>query len=166
MARGGFLSDNDRLMLERFPPEISAEDLEHCFSLTAGDLDLAWARSGPAGRVAAGLQIGSVRLLGFAPDDVGSAPAVAIEFVASQVEATADDLDGYSQRRQTRWDHATAVEQHLEFGRCGPSELKELDGWLEEQALEHDRPQTLFAMACDHPIAEGRVRPVSNLMSR
>ena len=28
VARGGFLNDNDRLVLERFPPEISAEDLE------------------------------------------------------------------------------------------------------------------------------------------
>ena len=35
---------------------------------------------------------------------------------------------------------------------------KGLDGWLEEQALEHDRPVTLFAMAWDHLMAEGVVR--------
>ena len=40
----------------------------------------------------------------------------------------------------------------------GAAELKGLDGWLEEQALEHDRPVTLFAMACDHLMAEGVVR--------
>jgi len=34
MARGGFLSDNDRTALERFPADISAEDLERCFELT------------------------------------------------------------------------------------------------------------------------------------
>ena len=52
----------------------------------------------------------------------------------------------------------SAVERHVGFRRVGAAELKGLDGWLEEQALEHDRPVTLFAMACDHLMAEGVVR--------
>ena len=159
MARGSFLRDNDRRVLELFPADVSPDDLARCFVLSVRDLDLAWARSDAAGRVAAGLQIGAMRLLGFVPDDVVTAPGAVVEFVATQVEAVAEDLAGYSERRQTRWDHAISVEHHVGFRRCGHAELKELDGWLEEQALEHDRPATLFAMACDHLMAESLVRP-------
>lgn len=71
MARGGFLRNGDRSALERFPADISFEDVARCFSLSASDLDLAWARSGAAGRLAAGLKIGAIRLLGFVPEDWG-----------------------------------------------------------------------------------------------
>ena len=40
VARGGFLSDNDRSVLDRFPVEIAAEDLIRCFSLGERDLEL------------------------------------------------------------------------------------------------------------------------------
>ena len=39
VARGGFLSDNDRSVLDRFPVEIAAEDLIRCFSLGERDLE-------------------------------------------------------------------------------------------------------------------------------
>ena len=39
VARGGFLSDNDRSVLDRFPVEIAAEDLIRCFSLGEHDLE-------------------------------------------------------------------------------------------------------------------------------
>ena len=57
----------------------------------------------------------------------------------------------------TRWGHVSAVEQHVGFGRAGPGEVKELEGWLGERALEHDRPVTLFAMACELPPKSWRV---------
>ena len=158
VARGGFLSDNDRSVLDRFPVEIAAEDLIRCFSLGERDLELVWDRVGPGVRLVGGLQIGALRLLGFVPDDVMSAPSRVVEFVGSQVRATASDLAGYTTRRPTRWEHISAVERHVGFRRAGAAELKGLDGWLEEQALEHDRPVTLFAMACDHLMAEGVVR--------
>ena len=158
VARGGFLSDNDRSVLDRFPVEIAAEDLIRCFSLGERDLELVWDRVGPGARLVGGLQIGALRLLGFVPDDVMSAPSRVVEFVGSQVRATASDLAGYTTRRPTRWEHISAVERHVGFRRAGAAELKGLDGWLEEQALEHDRPVTLFAMACDHLMAEGVVR--------
>ena len=158
VARGGFLSDNDRSVLDRFPVEIAAEDLIRCFSLGERDLELVWDRVGPGARLVGGLQIGALRLLGFVPGDVMSAPSRVVEFVGSQVRATASDLAGYTTRRPTRWEHISAVERHVGFRRAGAVELKGLDGWLEEQALEHDRPVTLFAMACDHLMAEGVVR--------
>ncbi len=50
------------------------------------------------------------------------------------------------------------------FRRCGHAELKELDGWLEEQALELDRPATLSGrrskMDCEHVSASDSGRCV------
>jgi len=37
-----------------------------------------------------------MRLLGFVPDDVVTAPETVVEFVAAQVEAAVKDLPGYS----------------------------------------------------------------------
>lgn len=39
MARGGFLGDGDRRALERFPADVSVEDVERCFTLSVSDLD-------------------------------------------------------------------------------------------------------------------------------
>ena len=159
MQRGGFLSDGDRELLDGFPAEVGGDDLVRCFSLGGGDLDLVWARLSVGARLAGGLQIGALRLVGFVPDDLTAAPLAVVEFVAAQVDAAATDLDDYSSRPKTRWEHVNAVERHVGFRRAGAGELKELDGWLGDQALEHDRPVTLFAMACDHLMAEGLVRP-------
>ena len=159
MQRGGFLSDSDRACLDRFPLDVNRDDLVRCFSLGGADLDLVWGRLSAGARLAGGLQIGALRLVGFVPDDLGSAPAEVIEFVAVQVDASSEDLDTYSSRVKTRWEHVNAVERHMRFRRAGSGELKELDGWLADQALEHDRPGTLFAMGCDHLMSEGVVRP-------
>ena len=150
VQRGGFLSDVDREALDRFPAEVGTEDLNRCFLLGPADLELVWARDGPPARLAGGLQVGALQLLGFVPDDLESAPGSVVEFVAGQVDASPEDLARYSKRRMTRWGHVSAVEQHVGFGRVGPGEVKELEGWLGERALEHDRPVTLFAMACGH----------------
>ena len=75
VVRGGFLSDNDRSVLDRFPVEIAAEESIRCFSLGERDLELVWDRVGPGARLVGGLQIGALRLFGFVPDDVMSAPS-------------------------------------------------------------------------------------------
>ena len=82
MQRGGFLSDSDRACLDRFPLDVNRDDLVRCFSLGGADLDLVWGRLSAGARLAGGLQIGALRLVGFVPDDLGSAPAEVIEFVA------------------------------------------------------------------------------------
>ena len=95
MQRGGFLSDSDRACLDRFPLDVNRDDLVRCFSLGGADLDLVWGRLSAGARLAGGLQIGALRLVGFVPDDLGSAPAEVIEFVAVQVDASSEDLDTY-----------------------------------------------------------------------
>lgn len=88
MQRGGFLSDADREALIRFPAVVGTEDLNRCFLLGPADLELVWARDGPPARLAGGLQVGALRLLGFVPDDLESAPGSVVEFVAGQLDAS------------------------------------------------------------------------------
>ena len=75
MKRGGFLTGADREALSRFPSQIDADDVRRCFTLIAADFGgVIDRRYGAAGKLAGGLQIGAVRLLGFVPSDLSSAP--------------------------------------------------------------------------------------------
>ncbi|MDH3730768.1 MAG: Tn3 family transposase [Acidimicrobiia bacterium] len=160
MKRGGFLTASDRDELARFPAEIAPDDVVHCFTLRPSDhAEVVERRYGPAGRLAAGLQIGALRLLGFVPTDLGAAPHESVGFVADQVGAVPADLVEYTDRAQTRSDHVAAVERHLGFRKPERGDLKRLGDWLTERALEHDRPTVLFRLACDWLLAEGLVRP-------
>jgi len=151
---------SDRDDLSGFPAEIDADDLARCFTLHPSDhTEIVGRRHGPAGRLAAGLQIGALRLLGFVPADLSTATEVAIRYVADQVGASPTDLADYTARAQTRSDHVTAVERHLGFRKPQRGDLKALSDWLTERALEHDRPTVLFRLACEQLLTERLVRP-------
>ena len=165
--RGHFLSKTDRKTLGRFPLVVDSEELVHCFSLTEHDhQEILWRRKRPGGRLAAGLQIGALRLLGFIPVELHTAPVEVVRFVADQVEAHVDDLETYSARARTLHAHAELIERHLGFRRPRPDDLKMLGDWLLERALEHDRPIVLFRMACRHLKTEGLVRPGVTVLER
>jgi len=160
LQRGGFLTASDRDELSGFPAEIAPDDLVRCFTIRRSDhAEVVERRYGPAGRMAAGLQIGALRLLGFVPADLATAPADVVRFVADQVGAVPADLVEYTDRAQTRSDHVAAVERYLGFRKPEWGDLERLGDWLTERALEHDRPTVLFRLACDWLLAEGLVRP-------
>ncbi len=164
---GQFLSKADRKSLGRFPPSVDPDDLAACFFLNEDDDQAIISRRyRGGGRIAAGLQIGAIRLLGFVPADLSSAPSEVVRFVADQVGATPDDLKAYPGRRRTFSRHALAVEIHLGFCRCKPSDIEALERWLVDRALEHDRPVTLFRMASDHLKARQLVRPGVTVLER
>jgi len=72
MQRGGFLTQSDREALDRFPPEIDV--LRRCFWLGEHERrEVVERRYGPAARLAGGLQLGALRLLGFVPTGVALA---------------------------------------------------------------------------------------------
>ena len=167
MKRGGFLKAADREALGRFPPQVDADDLRRCFTLTPTDFtELIERRHGEGARVAAGLQIGAVRLLGFVPDDLSTVPDAVLGFVTEQVGASKTDLASYTTRQQTRSEHVTAVIQHLGFRRTDRGDLKLLGDWLTERALEHDRPRVLFRLACEFLHAEYLLRPGVTVLER
>ena len=68
MDRGGFVRVSERAALDRFPGQIDGEDLVGCFTLNDADLDFVMARRDGPSRLASGLAIGALRLMGFIPE--------------------------------------------------------------------------------------------------
>ena len=167
MKRGGFLTKADRGALGRFPSEIDADDIRRCFTLMPADFtEVIDRRYGAAGKLAGGLQIGAVRLLGFVPADLSSAPSEVVRFVGKQVGASAADLANYTTRRPTRAEHVAMVERYLGFRRADRGDLKMLGDWLTERALEHDRPSTLLRLASEFLASESIIRPAVTTVER
>ena len=167
MKRGGFLTTSDRATLDRFPIKVDAQDLRRCFTISEHDrAEIVDRRRSPGAKLAAGLQLGALRLIGFVPSDLATAPADVVSFVANQVGAATEDLGDYSTRDRTRYDHVEAVERLLGFRRSEQGDLKALGDWLVERAMEHDRPMVLFRLACEHLQAERIVRPGATTVER
>ena len=131
----GFLSVTERERLARFPSSVDPDDLG-CFVLTP-QVDHIARRHGRGARVAGGLQIGAMRLVGFVPDDLTDAPSAVVGFVADQVDGTPADLTAYSTRPHTTSDHVSAVVAHLGFRRGDSSDLKVLGTWLSSPTSRH-----------------------------
>ena len=88
LTREGLLTRADREALDRFPAVVDPNDVDRCFWLTEWDRrEVVTRRYSAAGRLSAGLQIGGLRLLGFVPSELLSAPEEVIGFVAGQVGA-------------------------------------------------------------------------------
>ena len=148
MDRGGFIRPSERAALDRFPDQVEDEDLVGCFTLTVDDLGFVMARRRPRARLATALQIGGSRLMGFIPEDLGTAPAPVVAFVAGQVNVQPQDLGGYETGRGTRWRNSALVEQHLGFRRADHGDLERLNDWLGDRAVEHDQPWGLCRSGC------------------
>jgi TnpA family transposase len=101
----------------------------------------------------------ALRYLGFAPDELGTAPATAIHFVAHQLGLTPEALQTYGHRLHTRTDHLRRAQAYLGFRKAAPAELNALAQWLLQRALEHDKPTLLLALACEQLHREHIVRP-------
>ena len=124
-----------------------------------------WRRSDP-GRIAAGIQIGSLRSLGFIPADLSTVPVEAVQVVANQLGLDAGLLGEYTPPDRTLRNHIAGVERHLGFRRCDHGDLKAAQDWLVQRAMEHDRPITLYSVLCDHLRAERLVRPALSTLER
>ncbi len=79
-----FLSDAQREQLSGFPAELDGEALDRFFTLSDADLAEVRRRHGDANRLGWALQLCGLRMLGFCPDDMTIAPAVAVRFLARQ----------------------------------------------------------------------------------
>ncbi len=158
----GFLTDAERGRLNRFPPDIPPGDLLAAFTLSDADLGLIGDRRGDPNRLGFAVQLTALRYLGFAPDDLTTAPPRAVAYLALQLGVPAgppDALARYGEREHTRADHLREIRAHLGFREARPEDLAGLAAWLLERALEHDRPVVLFHLACDWLRRERIVRP-------
>jgi hypothetical protein len=125
-----FLSDAQREQLSGFPAELEPESLDRFFTLSGPDLAEVRRRHGDENRLGWSLQLCGLRMLGFCPDDVTTAPSSAVRFVARQLGVDPGVLDGYGSRAQTRTDHVNQVKAHLGFCPATNADLQDARDWL------------------------------------
>jgi len=101
-------SEQELARLRGFP-EITAEDVIRFFTLSSADEAFARASRGATAMLGRAVQLCTLPWLGYVPDDVTSAPTVAVARLAERLGVDPGDLAGYGAREQTRTDHLRAV---------------------------------------------------------
>lgn len=154
--------DDQMERLKSFP-DIDTDELIRFFTLTAADaafVDPGRGR-GPTDRLGLAVQLCTLPWLGFVPDEVRSAPLVAVARLAGRLGVDPQALESYGERPQTRTDHLRLICDYLRWKTApiGGIELTELEEFLLGRAMEHDSPTTLFNLACEYLIANRTVRP-------
>src|SRR5439155_7628953 len=155
----GFLTDADRDRLNRFPIDIAPTDLLTYFTLSEADLELIQTHRGDHNRLGFALHLGALKFLGFAPDDLSTAPARAVAYLALQLGVATSALAQYGDREHTRTDHLREIQAYVGFRDARPADFDALLAWLAERAMEHDRPLALLYMSCEWRRREKIVRP-------
>src|SRR5512135_2166418 len=163
---GQLFTDAERRRLGGFPAQLSHEDQVTFYTLTTADRALVNQYADETSRLGFALQLGTLRHLGFCPDDLGAAPSEVVRFLADQVKVAPGALSAYGRRAQTRTDHFLAVQDHLGYRKAGPEERERLARWLLDRALEHDRPLLLWQLACEKLASEKVVRPGVTVLER
>ena len=162
----GFLTRTERERLNRFPAQISDEDLRGFFLLSDADQTAINKQREAHTRLGFAMQLCALRSLGFAPDDLRTAPWDAVVYVAQQLAVSPDALAAYGRRIPTRTFHLKQVQAHLGFRAATPLDLYALRMWLVERALEHEKPTLLLQLACDKLRREQIVRPGMTRLER
>ena len=162
----GFLTRTERERLNRFPAQIPDEDLRGFFLLSEADQTAINKQREAHTRLGFAMQLCALRYLGFAPDDLSTAPWDAVVYVAQQLAVSPDALAAYGRRIPTRTLHLQQVQAHLGFRAATPLDLYALRMWLVERALEHEKPTLLLQLACDKLRREQIVRPGMTRLER
>lgn len=105
-------------------------------------------------------------MLGFCPDDVATAPASGVHFLARQLGVDPHALATYGVRAQTRTDHVNQVKAHLSFRSATVGDLEAIREWLAAEALVQDRPIVLFHLACERLYQLRLTRPGLTVMEQ
>ena len=93
---------------------------------------------GDSNRLGWALQLCGLRMLGFCPDDMTTVPAVAVRFLARQLDVDPGVLASYGVRAQTRTDHLAQAKAYLGAGPAGSGSTP---SWPQNRAkfLQSDR---------------------------
>jgi len=100
-----FFTDADHERLNRFPDEITQEELNNFFLLSPDEHDAAMTLRGDHNRLGFALQLCCLRYLGFFPEALSTIPPPVVGYVASQLLVNSEILPLYGQRIRTRQDH-------------------------------------------------------------
>jgi len=160
----GLFSSKQRAALDAFPEVLSDEARDQHFWLS--DADLGFVGRFGDGAVDVALMLGSLRMLGFVPADLPDSAELRA-FVAGQLRSNEEfDVTGSEIPERSRRHRLAATVEHAGWRRPGKSDLKLLDGWLLERAMEHDKPQVLFGLTLDWLRVERLVRPGITVIER
>ena len=122
----GFLTDAERERLDNFPAQVVPGDLETYFTLSRADRRQVPRTTSPANRLGYALQLGTLRFLGFCPDDLSTVPEEVVAYVARQVDAAPGELARYGRRGQTRTEHLRQIRCYLGFRKATAGDLAQL----------------------------------------
>lgn len=145
-----FLSSSDHERLNRFPSDISREDLDRFFWLSSDEHQTILELRGAHNRLGFALLLCCLRYLGFFCETFLDIPPKVVEYIAVQLQVSPEVLPLYGKRSSTQRDHQRQVLTLLGYRRASPLDFLALEKWLLERALEHDKPMLLFEMTCQH----------------
>ena len=160
-----FLSEAEHKSLNRFPSEVSAEDLNRFFLLSDKELIILKQLRAEHNRLGFALQLCCLRYLGFFPEEL-QLPERVIKYVAQQLQLIPELLVFYGQRSSTQREHQRKIQALLGYRRASNSDLLNLEQWLTERALEHNQPLLLFHMACEHLKQQKILRIGTTILAR
>ena len=131
-----FLSDEQAAEFDRFPDELSAEDLERFCGLDATDLSEVGRRRGKHNRLGFAVQLITVRAVGRFLTDPLAVPWPVVESLAGQLGiADASVLKLYAQRGQTGYEHTAEISAMYGYGEfADPAKSEELRLFLSARA--------------------------------
>ena len=119
----GFLSEAERERLDGFPAQIVPGDIETYFTLSRADRAQIPRTTSAANRLGFALQLGTLRFLGFCPDDLRATPDAVVTFVAEQLDVAPSELARYGRRGQTRTEHLRQIRRYLRFRKATANDL-------------------------------------------
>ena len=163
---GQFLTRVERERLQSFPLEIATNEIITFFTLSDKDLTLVKKRSGDHNLLGFALQLGTLRYLSFIPDNFPKLPSVVIEYVAQQLEVSPTVLADYGERSQTRTSQLQEIQDYLGFRKSNTTDYQQLETWLLERAMEHDRPLLLFQLLIKKLEIAKIIRPGLTILER
>ncbi len=161
-----FLTKAEREQLSSFPSSPTEENIIKFYALTAKDNELINKRSGDYNRLGFALQLGTLRYLGFIPDELQNAPIVIVEYLAQQLQVKPNSLSLYGKREKTRTSQLQEIQSHLGWRKSNPMDLLLWENWLLERAMEHNRPILLFNLLCDKFRVSKIIRPAVTTLER
>jgi len=121
---------------------------------------------GDANQLGFAMQLTALRYLGFIPPGLTEAPAEAKRYLADQISAAPNALERYGERPKTRREHQVKAMEHEGFRRAADQDLEQVQQWLTERALEHDRPSVLIELASEKLRREHLLRPGITVIER
>ena len=156
----GFLTAAERDRLNRFPALIPDEDLRAFFLLSEADQQAINRQREAHTRLGFALQLCALRYLGFAPDDLSTAPAEVVGYVAHQLAVPPEGHPGLWAADQNADDPSPAGPGVSGLSPRDPAwiSMRCKRGWGSAR-FEHDKPTLLLQLACDKLRREQIVRP-------